>query len=462
MNKIFSASLLLGLTLSFSSCVNEEDDIFDQSAAQRLNAASELYSGRLMASPNGWAMQLYPTLEDEIPFGNGYLLLMNFNKDHSVKVGMNNLLSGNEYREDVSSWDVITDNGPVLSFSSFNTCLHAFSDPEDLPFTTERGEDETGTGIGGDYEFVIVDAPEDASYMMLKGKKRGTYNLLTPLQDNVDFNQYLNEVNDFKKNIFSVSAPNLSFLKVNEFVYSITGAYSGIMNIFPVDGDSIANSSFNPYLITKRADKFYMRLRDAFEFADGSSVQDFVYNDMQDIFECVDNPQFTISGPNGVEYFDGALTDNKRWQMRLSDSMSDDMHVLIEGLKADMKRNPAKYEFDVDPGKKKYGLYIYKNDTDVLVAVDIKYVSGGKTRQITLSYTCTYAAGSNEMTISNIEPMNSGAENMINTFPKLNELLGKLADAYRINGLTTNFDMSSVKLTSISTAEKWCTFNYIR
>ena len=71
MNKILTASLLLGAALTFSACSNEEDDIFDQSAAERLNAAVDLYSSRREAQRNGWAMQLYPTLQNEAPYGNG-------------------------------------------------------------------------------------------------------------------------------------------------------------------------------------------------------------------------------------------------------------------------------------------------------------------------------------------------------------------------------------------------------
>ena len=52
MKKILSISLILAAALAFTSCVKEEEDIFDKSAAERLNEASDLYSKRLMASPN--------------------------------------------------------------------------------------------------------------------------------------------------------------------------------------------------------------------------------------------------------------------------------------------------------------------------------------------------------------------------------------------------------------------------
>ena len=173
--------------------------MFDKTAAERLNEASALYSQRLTASPNGWAVQLYPTTQDEAPYGSGYLLMFRFHANKSVDASMDNLLSYGKYLSATSSWDVITDNGPVLSFDTYNPVVHAFSDPEDLPQTGDKDNriDETGTGLGGDFEFIIVDAPEDASYMMLKGKKRGTYNLLTPVEEGVDFETYRSDVKAF-------------------------------------------------------------------------------------------------------------------------------------------------------------------------------------------------------------------------------------------------------------------------
>ena len=78
MNKIFSCILIFATVFGLSSCKNEEDDIFNASAAERLNAASDLYSARLTAQPNGWAIQYYPTYDDEAPNGKGYLILTRF------------------------------------------------------------------------------------------------------------------------------------------------------------------------------------------------------------------------------------------------------------------------------------------------------------------------------------------------------------------------------------------------
>ena len=77
----------------------------------------------------------------------------------------------------------------MLSFSTYNDILHYFSDPAIY---------DQGNGLSGDYEFVMVDVPEDHQTIMLKGKKRGTYVRLTRLPDGTDFETYLKDVYDFQ------------------------------------------------------------------------------------------------------------------------------------------------------------------------------------------------------------------------------------------------------------------------
>ena len=77
---IYAMSLLLAGP-AFTSCKNEEDDIFEASPADRLNQAVEDYTNILCAAPNGWVMQ-YFTNERE----PGYIYLMDFDKNTSVKI----------------------------------------------------------------------------------------------------------------------------------------------------------------------------------------------------------------------------------------------------------------------------------------------------------------------------------------------------------------------------------------
>lgn len=323
MNKILTMSLLLAAGLLSTSCVKEEEDLFDKTAAERLNEMKSLYSSRLEAQPAGWAMQYYPTDQAEVPFGNGYLILCDFNADHSVKIGMRNSFTGNTYKEETSVWEIITDNGPVLSFNSYNSLFHIFSSPEDVAVTQD--DDETGTGIGGDYEFVVVDAPEDASYMMLKGKKRGTYNLLTPLEEGTDFETYLGDVATFTSTWFPTDAPNRLFLKNKDKAYGFDEAHTTIPLIYPDGSDPISTGEHYHFLITKRYDDYYLRFREKISVGeDEPEVQDFRYDRELDRFVSVENSEVYITGEDPATFFyNQAVSTSHRWQWDARSEMSD-------------------------------------------------------------------------------------------------------------------------------------------
>jgi len=315
MKKIFVPLAILAVSaLTFTGCAGEEEDIFSATAAERLNESSAKYSARLEAQPNGWAMQYYPTYQDESPYGTGYLILMRFNPDFSVDVSMDNRFSNDTYMSSTSAWEVIKDNGPVLSFNSYNKCMHAFSDPEDILWTDENEQSE---GCGGDYEFIIVDAPEDASYMMLKGKKRNTYNLLTPIEEGVDYAEYLADVKQFHNTIFSASAPTGCYLCFGpDSIYNMEDANDGVPNIYPLGTDAIANESFNPFIITKRGKDYYLRFRDAFEksYLSGN-LQELRYDSIQDCFIGTDNPEFIIKGQSPHDFFVRVIEEQRqRWE----------------------------------------------------------------------------------------------------------------------------------------------------
>ena len=442
MNKILSYTVLMAATLSLGSCVSEEDDIFDKTAAERLNEASALYSSRLEASPYGWAMQLYPTYDNAKYFGTGYLLLMDFDANHSVKVGMNNALSFDNYLEDVSTWDVITDNGPVLSFSSYNQCLHAFSNPEDLPFTSERGENEQGTGIGGDYEFIIVDAPEDASYMMLKGKKRGTYNLLTPLQEGVVFKDYLAEINEFSTLMFGNNILEPDVLHMGDAKYRFADAADGVPAIYPYDGDEVTQSLFNPFLITKRDGKFYLRCRDELTLNE-ETAQDFCYDEAQDRFVSVDNDNCYLEGPAPLPFFVKSLNENnKRWIWTPTSAVSESYQALLDDVnslfasKKGSLRTVSLRDGNLDGQITLRITYKTKNDTNL----DYKFTLSQEGETVKLTY---------------VEPASNSATNLYNNYAEIKALVDGMSRTYNVEGGTTNFDLHQIKLIGADDANFW-------
>lgn len=455
MKKIFSIFAVALAAFAFASCAGDEDDLFSQSAAERLNEASDLYSSRLTAQPNGWAMQLYPTTKDEAPYGNGYLVLMRFHKNHQVDVSMNNVLTNNVFLSDSSSWDVITDDGPVLSFDTHNEALHKFSDPDDVPQTgtSDNPNDETGTGIGGDFEFIIVDAPEDASYMMLKGKKRGTYNLLTPVEEGVDYESYLTDVKGFMSKMFPANYPTYNLLHAADSLYRFDGADDGLPSIYLDGADAITTGKFNPFLITKRGQDYYLRFRDKATY-NGLTVQEFRYSRDSDEFVSVDNKDVYISGNDAISFFNSYLgTSAHRWAVTvsanedLSTLMSDSYLTIFNQISNEFKAVNKNYYIR--------SLSLRNDNGAIKLSIDYS----GRVPARYVDYNLTKTENSDGSVKFEYTGCDDAAQKILNRVPSIQQMIDLLCSSdYSIKGGDTNFNLTNIRLTSKSDANNWIIF----
>lgn len=451
MKKILYLSLLLGAMVSFSSCSNEEDDLFSASAAERLNEMKELYSARLWASPNGWVMQYYPTYENEAPYGNGYLMLCDFNKDYSVRVAIYDRIEdakGNvsyNYREDTSAWEILTDNGPVLSFNSYNNVMHTFSDPEDIPSTSTS---EQGKGYEGDYEFVIVNAPEDASFMMLKGKKRGTYSLLTPMEEGVEYVSYLDDVRRFQDYMFAANSPTFNVMHFGDNIYKMDDANDGIPNIYPYDGDAVLDESFNPFLITKRGDSYYLRFRDERKVNDNETVQDFRYDTERDIFVSVDNEAYYIDGDSPVRFFEETMNSSslRRFDFKQTSTMSSDFKTIIDAIRQEMRAKKVTLrDFSLMRDGDNFTLRVH-------------YSQSGDANAY---YIFTRSVEGNNVTFNYVGPKDTPATNLIaNVSPSIQKLIDKLTGTYTVSAANTKFNLNVLRFTSTSNADSFINMDF--
>ena len=59
MKKILNILLILALSVIYTSCSNEVDDVFDKSSALRMQEALKNYKAVLTAPANGWLMEYY-------------------------------------------------------------------------------------------------------------------------------------------------------------------------------------------------------------------------------------------------------------------------------------------------------------------------------------------------------------------------------------------------------------------
>ena len=173
-NSYIRIALLGGILLGFSACVKEANYVFDDTAAVRMKDNLESISKVLTSAPHGWYLEYFLN-EDLASAGTGgYSLLLKF--DGKKVTAWGDLKKSTESAS--SLYKLTTDNGPVLSFDSYNEVIHYLSTPSG---TNENAVGQSGhyQGLGGDFEFLVLKATSDT--VLLKGKRGGIEMLMLPL-----------------------------------------------------------------------------------------------------------------------------------------------------------------------------------------------------------------------------------------------------------------------------------------
>ncbi|MBD5372273.1 MAG: DUF4302 domain-containing protein [Bacteroides sp.] len=237
MKKIYFP-LIAAAVLSFSACNNDDSGLFDTSAAERLEESRTEYEQLLTADGGLWALEYFTN--DEEP---GYVLTMQFGNNGAVEISADHKWIGSKFQQETSLWDVISDNGTVLTFNTYNTLFHVFSTPENIVGSdapkNEFGEDinELGYGHEGDYEFLLMSHDQEGN-IRLVGKKHGKEAWLRKLDASVDPQEYLNEIKA-KRNIFSSKFPDFILTEPSGATYTVNNLGAGIPSIFPRDFNGV-------------------------------------------------------------------------------------------------------------------------------------------------------------------------------------------------------------------------------
>ena len=137
-NKLFIYFLLALPALFLQSCQTEEENVFDKSYAERMDDFLQKAQETLVASQYGWALDYYPKSNQSY---GGVAYTIKFTRDNAIVRYENNPDDG----EVKSLYKMKEDDGPVLSFDTYNTFLHTYATPKSGEY---RGKE-------GDFEFVI-------------------------------------------------------------------------------------------------------------------------------------------------------------------------------------------------------------------------------------------------------------------------------------------------------------------
>lgn len=220
--KILFYTLLFLPALLMQSCLKDQEDVFDEPSSKRMSDFLQAAQDTLVNAPNGWIFDYYPESSQEY---GGFTYTIGFTKDEATVRYENNPDDG----QLVSLYKMKEDDGPVLSFDTYNTFLHVYATPSDGMYK----------GYEGDFEFVIDSIGSDR--VKVHGKKTGNTLYLRKLQEPAD--NYLDKVVD-NGNAF---IPYGAVLNIGGQPCQVifTSLNSRQLSIYDANGSYLASSAYN-------------------------------------------------------------------------------------------------------------------------------------------------------------------------------------------------------------------------
>ena len=182
--KLFSVALIALSSTLFQSCLKDQTDFFEESPSERMQATIDNARKVLTSAPNGWVFEYFP--DRNLSYG-GYVYTVKFD-DEKATVGAE--ISPGTFES--SYYNFSSDNGPMLTFDTYNSLIHYFATPSSGNY---QGKD-------GDYELVVMDVTDDV--VKLRGKRTGNTMFLRRLD--VPANEYLDRVSNMIDNLILTSA----------------------------------------------------------------------------------------------------------------------------------------------------------------------------------------------------------------------------------------------------------------
>ncbi|MDO5587788.1 MAG: DUF4302 domain-containing protein [Bacteroidales bacterium] len=413
----FSAIAAVLMSASLASCNHEEADIFDQNAAHRTEEARKMYKEILLDKGGKWQMEYFTTEEE-----HGYVYLFTFRNDGTVTISGNNEyitkltnIDSNvpSYGSETSMWTILSDNGPVLSFNSYNTIFHLFATPEDIP-GTER--DEQGYGHSGDYEFDLMKYSNDTLY--LEGKKNGAEIIMTRIAPETDDETYLNEVVALADSFFNAKVPAVYVNLPGGYRHVVLDGATLLPRIYPETGDSISEYVPSNAIITH--DGFTLgkplTLRDSIDKND-YTIQHFIRQKDGSLL-CTDDNRITIT----ADALNKVVGDERLlWRVNAADCKGE-LGTAFAGLNTGFKayNGSSLVHFNI-------GLNVLNNTKSPYTMVVRIKTKRGSYLNMSVPYTVEYI-GKDEIKFV-LGEMDSNMKTFIDKVPAFQTMMNKLASS---------------------------------
>lgn len=202
MKKLIYLSMML--TVLLSSCVQDVDDVFNETASERVQGMVKEFQKVLQSKDHGWVMEYYPHAKQSY---GGYVFTLTFGENDQVTVSGE--LKDDAAAKKTSLYSIQTDMGPTLNFDTYNEIFHYLADPDPSSYSNFGFWEplKAGNGYEGDYEFVLQSLSADE--IILKGKKTKNIIRMVPLQESPEM--YLEKVIDMKEESDNVPVGTIGF-----------------------------------------------------------------------------------------------------------------------------------------------------------------------------------------------------------------------------------------------------------
>ena len=180
MRKLKFISILAAVSfVVLPACQQLEEDVFEKPSSTRLSEFLEDIRTTLAAEQYGWTLDYFP--------GSKYAGVTYALKFTGQQVTAT--LETNPTVSETSSYALTTDDGPVLSFDTYNTVLHAYATPDQRNYQAK----------GGDFEFEISSFDKAKKEIVLIGKRSRNHCTLRPLGKSAE--EYFAGVKEFESSL---------------------------------------------------------------------------------------------------------------------------------------------------------------------------------------------------------------------------------------------------------------------
>ena len=347
MKKVVYLMLAAISILGYTSCTNEVDDVFDKSAAERVEASIASTKEILNAPANGWIIKFYGNLD----YG-GYNVLCKFDGD---KVKAMSEVYGPDTTY-TSHYSIEQSSGILLSFNEYNPLIHFFSDPKN-----PAGLGRNGVGFKGDLEFRLQEVSSDSIVMI--GKKHGDRIVMVHAPQ--DWAAYLQSVEQVEK---VMKHANYQLVIGNDTLPA-KASYHNIAVTDTQTGDIIEL----PYTVTDKGIEIYepttikgQKIK-AFAYAEGSEWTETTNSDIKLIAVIPPLNETFVSGAWFITYSNlGALGQSYWDQVKAAEAnIGESLLWAIFGTYTVSQQNGPKFGFAFGStnGKSTYGGQLYFTPT---------------------------------------------------------------------------------------------------